>query len=534
MAKDLSPDDLKTVLACSEVSSLEGALAHLVDCPRCLARLSRSGPASSEGAGEGPPARLLAFGRPGEPADFPSPSPPATGPTSGARPEPGSTEEPRTPCRSAGRRASIDGWREPPHPLAEPTAGDDPPTPPGTDPGSEADPDGGDMIGWLLRQRARCVADEERAPTLMGELLAQPSERRRVLLRNEARFHSHPLAVLLLEESHRQVLDDPRQAEDLARLALTISQRMDLGLRSERLGLDLQARSWSVLANALRVQGNLERAAKAFERSAELLRGSFDPLEKARYLDFLSTLRRDQRRVEESLELCQRALDLYLSVGETGGAARVLSRRGSLLTDWGETSQALEPLRRALELSDALGDAEAEEPYTALVIRHNLAYCQVKLGRCREARRLFDRCQPLYERIPGGLVHLRRRWLEGLIASAEGSMERAEELLLEVQRSFLQEDLEDDAAMVSLDLAQVYARERRLDELEELSGQLVTIFDSRGFRGEALLALTYLHQAAGRRAAGVRVVRHVASYLCRSRYEPELPFERPSLELRLE
>ncbi|HSK81364.1 MAG TPA: hypothetical protein VLQ45_33230, partial [Thermoanaerobaculia bacterium] len=73
-------------------------------------------------------------------------------------------------------------------------------------------------------------------------------------------------------------------------------------------------------------------------------------------------------------------------------------------------------------------------------------------------------------------------------------------------------------------LAALYAEQGRAAELEHLAEETVPIFSSRQIHREALAALTLWYRAVRMRMASSELVNEVASYLKRSRYDPELRF----------
>ena len=104
---------------------------------------------------------------------------------------------------------------------------------------------------------------------------------------------------------------------------------------------------------------------------------------------------------------------------------------------------------------------------------------------------------------------------------------RAEALFLAARDGFLAEGIPYETALVSLDLALLYAGQGRTAELKRLAAGMVPIFASRQIHREALAALVFFRRAVEAERASVEMVAEVAQYLRRAQHAPELRFEEP-------
>ena len=103
----------------------------------------------------------------------------------------------------------------------------------------------------------------------------------------------------------------------------------------------------------------------------------------------------------------------------------------------------------------------------------------------------------------------------------------AESLLLAARDGFLAEGIPYDTALVSLEIATLYAEQGRTAELKRLAAGMVPIFSSLHIHREALAALAFLTQALESEAAGLEILTAVADYLRRAAHEPDLRFQAP-------
>ena len=365
--------------------------------------------------------------------------------------------------------------------------------------------------------------EQAEAPILLGELLLLGEDEQRERLRDDPRFRSWALADLLLDRSREECFNDPVRGERWARLAIAIVEALDPEHDDPRLIADLAARGHAYLANALRMSSNLDGAELAMRQAEErLASGTRDPVEEARLLDLKASLRKDQRRFKEAANQLKRAIRLYRSAGEAQRAGQAMITQADLLRAAGHAKRAVRLLRQAVSYLDS-----AREVRVQLCARHTLAVALADLERTMEAQQVFRESQPLYDRFPDPWTQRRRLWLDGKILRGLGQLEAAEARLSAARRGFLDQEIVYDAALVSLDLAAVYALQGRLDDQRRLAREMLPIFTARGVHREARAALAYFQRAVERERASPQVVEGLLDYLSQARLDPELRFEAP-------
>ncbi len=120
---------------------------------------------------------------------------------------------------------------------------------------------------------------------------------------------------------------------------------------------------------------------------------------------------------------------------------------------------------------------------------------------------------------------VRLRWLEGRIAAGLGRRDEALTALSRVREEFVSREIAYDAALVSLELANLYLEEGRKAEVRNLARQMMWIFHAQGVPREALAALRLFCEAAEREAVTLDLARRLAQYLFRAQNDPNLRFE---------
>jgi hypothetical protein len=176
---------------------------------------------------------------------------------------------------------------------------------------------------------------------------------------------------------------------------------------------------------------------------------------------------------------------------ETGLA---LIRKG-LLVGW-----AGDPARAILFLGSGLASLDRQrDPRLVFHTLHNVLYFKIQLGEYREAAAQLWQMRPLYRRYGSLVEMLKLRGFEAHIAAGLGDAGRAERAFVETRQGFERAGLVLDAALVGLDLASLWLRAGRTEEVGELVEELFAVFAERGVEREALAALSMLRDAVRRR-----------------------------------
>lgn len=364
--------------------------------------------------------------------------------------------------------------------------------------------------------------ERDEAPGLFVALTDRPLEEREILLQ-DARFRTWGLTELLVERSLEVSTRDPGYGEELGLLALRAAD----GLGVERYGAarieDLRARAWAHAANACRIKSDLQGAEEAFQHAwGHLEKGTGDFLDKAVLLDLYASLRRDQRLFDDSFRLLKRAISIFLHLGEQHRAGRSLVNMATVYHHSGHPEEAIPLLHQALELIDP-----EQEPRLLLCTRHNLVDYLAGTGRFQEAQRAYNETRHLYRNFPDAWTQNRRHWVKGKILRGLGLDHRAESLLVAARDGFVAEGISYDMALVSLEIASLYAGQGRTEGLKRLVGEMLPVFTSRNIHREALAALAFFRQAVEAEKASTALVAKVGEFLWKAQHAPEMRFQEP-------
>lgn len=370
------------------------------------------------------------------------------------------------------------------------------------------------------QRRVWLAAERKEAGTLWRRIHDLDLAARRELVWEDPRFQSWGFFELLLDKARWTVLEEPRKAEEMLRLALDVAEHLDPETYGPGSVSSARARAWSGLGNALRVLADFRQAEHAF-RQAEihLSNGWLDPLDEALLLEYKASLRRAQRRFDDALELLDSAVALYREVNEPQGQGRAMMGKGLVLRYNDDPEAASACFRESLFLLDG-----GEEPRLLALSQTNLIGCLVDSGRAEEAAALIPESVKLIGEVGhrSDLLHL--RWIEGLAAVALGRDQQAERIFLELIDAFTQDRLAYNVALVSLDLSAVYARQGRAADVKRLASEMLPIFQSCEVHREAIAALIVFQKAAEMEQLSLGLVEEVTTFLKKVRTNPNLRF----------
>jgi tetratricopeptide (TPR) repeat protein len=368
----------------------------------------------------------------------------------------------------------------------------------------------------VRRVNSTLQCERTEAQQLLAELTRHPLERQRLLVQNSARFQTWGLCELLLSRPI-ETLSEPQEGHDLAEVAVTLAESLGPEVYGAALHADMKARAWAYLGNARRLLSDLRGAELAFQAAeSHLAEGTGERLERARLLDLHASLRNNQGRYDEAMALLNRAAAIYQRAQQRHLLGRVLLNKGHVYISKGDMEPAIALLRQGLTLIEP-----EREPKLVATAYHNLAYVLNEIGQPREALALVTRARLLYLELGQSLYLIRLQYTEGKIALNLGRLDQAEGMLREVRKSFIEKGMAHDAALASMDLAQVYARQGRHAEIRILSTELVPIFESRDLHREAMAALILFQQAAEAETVTLGLAQEIAARLHKLRRQAD-------------
>ena len=289
--------------------------------------------------------------------------------------------------------------------------------------------------------------------------------------------------------------EEPRRGVQIADLALKTLDVLDsTSLKAQDLS-NLKAQGWAWLASARCLANDHRGAEQAFDTAERFLQlGDHDAVIQGDIALFKASLRRDQRRFMEAWDLLEQASELYRRQDRKDLLATVLVAKATVRYEEGDPAAAIPILEEAQGQID-----ERTDGFVKLSLFHNLVTAYAETGRYSQALDLLSQTRELSAKYGRSYHRIRLRWLEGVILRGRGQFEQAEAALVEARESFSRIDDTVTAALVCLDVAQLYYRQNRLGDLEDLASSMVPLFSALQHHREAYVSLQLFHRAVQER-----------------------------------
>ncbi|HZF12379.1 MAG TPA: helix-turn-helix transcriptional regulator [Thermoanaerobaculia bacterium] len=369
---------------------------------------------------------------------------------------------------------------------------------------------------WLRRARLEQQAAQDRQEAQLLGIHLRAERELLAAIQKEKEYQTWAISELLCQWSIDAAPKDPDQAIELAEAAVVAAE---LAPGEKRWCLLTQGFAHAHVGNACKVTNNFKSADKAFLRSAVCLKAGHggDParlLNQARIFGLEAALRTVQQRVEDALALIAKGL----TVSNEAEKPYLLIGRAKALEEREDFEGAIAALREAAPL------ITEKKSRLAWALQFDLLVYLCRLDRYSEVQESLPEVRGFTMALGNGLDLLRLKWVEGLVQAGTGYREKAVESLSVVRADFTERQLHYDAALVSIDLAEVLLRLRRVSAVKILAEKLAPIFASQGVHANAKKALLLFREAALSEAATLSLVRAVANYLRRARRSPHLEF----------
>lgn len=357
------------------------------------------------------------------------------------------------------------------------------------------------MIREAKRMKAEAARQE--AEAAWEELKNKSWKERRNLVDTWPVYRTWALAARVCKASIKAAAHRADQALELASFAIYIADCVEETYRARTQGY-----CWGHFANAKRVAEDFDGADRAFARAWSLWRdgAEADPdLLAEWWLHSLeASLRRAQHRFPDALKCLGRAQ--ACCGGDREALGRILLKKSNVYEQMLHFEAALEILDEAAPLVERLSDGQL-----LFALRHNRADVLARLERYQLAAPLLPEIRALAVEQRNGLNLTRVDWLDAKVLAGLGSRERALDLLEKVRDTFTALELPYDAALSSLDLAELKLEAGLAAEVKWVAAGLAWIFRSKKIDREALIALRLFYDAALQGAATVELTRQVAA-----------------------
>jgi tetratricopeptide (TPR) repeat protein len=106
--------------------------------------------------------------------------------------------------------------------------------------------------------------------------------------------------------------------------------------------------------------------------------------------------------------------------------------------------------------------------------------------------------RPLYRTHGDHIAQVKLRWIEGKVFLGLGEIDRACRAFQQAKEGFLEKGLNYDGALISFDLAAVWLRQGKREDVRRLLQEMLEIFRARYVAREAVATMLMLRDAADR------------------------------------
>ena len=293
------------------------------------------------------------------------------------------------------------------------------------------------------------------------------------------------LVESLLRRSRELLARDPERSRRAAELAVETAELLHEGLYGPPVVQDPHAWSWTEPVSEKMDRSEERLVTNILDKIRLLLAWDPAPPQRAALLALHAFLAGCRGRVDEALRTFNRAASIHRRAGDRHLFGRVLLQKGILLGSRERYEPALRLIRRSLDLVDP-----AREPRLAVEAVHHLIWFLSRAGRTAEAEASLHAARRLYERAGDRRHQGRLFWLEGIIAVRPREVEGA---LVAARDALNREGLGHEAALASLDLGELFLRDRREADVRRLPDLVFGLSGS----GTLIKDTTYLVETVG-------------------------------------
>lgn len=371
----------------------------------------------------------------------------------------------------------------------------------------------------------RIAGEDAEARRLLDRILESPYRFARANLLGRKRFRTGGVVRHLCEAVRQQCDRDPLYAMELAQAAQAIATGLPDDYYPSALVHELRGRAWKEFATVCRYLGNYRAGLDALLRAERSYLRLPDPgagmaavnLSRAgllwklqRYAEALPFARSATREYEERRDLLR-----YIEAQEV--EAVILDRLG-------DHGKAREIYERTFHAADGLEDLEMKARAAK-----NLGISYRDAGDLGNSGKYLLIAVRLYEELGNDVVVARTRWSIARLPLVAGNFAEAEHRLRNAIRDLEAKGLRNDVADAKLDLAETLLMVGSLTEVEALCAEVAFFYREAGLVTGAMMAASFLKEAASQRRLRQEHIEIVRSYLLAVREDPELPFATPPL-----
>lgn len=373
-----------------------------------------------------------------------------------------------------------------------------------------------------LRAFADRMTDEDsRAETILQELLAGSREEWMPRLNEHPEWRTAGVVRKLISQAYATVVTMPPDAVATMTIATEIAEQLNPADHPSDTIARLRGAAWRDKAYALFYVGRFAEAEAAiFASERHFCSCVISEYDLARLGIVKALVLRPFERFAEasdaavaSAKTFERHGDLNRTVAAKLADVQLLVSRNM----YEDAERLLLDLNRQMSLSADVGNH-------ARVLATLGNVCR-KLGKVESAIHYYD-CASALDDTGARTETVRTRWNVAVMLAEAGRVVDACERLRVLTQEMKHLGMTIDAALVSLDVAELLLSQNRYEEVEDICRSTMRAFEAAGlsYTTRALTALAYIREAASQRRADHTLVRDVREYIRELPRQPNLLF----------
>jgi tetratricopeptide (TPR) repeat protein len=376
-----------------------------------------------------------------------------------------------------------------------------------------------------IRGFAAAVSAEDReAESFVRQLLAADSDRRRAMLQRNPEWRTAGVVRRILAAVDDVNFTDPKRAVDLTVLATDIAESLDPAAYPADTAMKVRATAWRERAYALYYVGSYTESLAALDRVDEsLARCLVSEFDGALAQLVRAKVYAEIQKIDEGIALARMAKTVFASYGNVRRKANADATEAAMLMRAGRYEDAL-----ITQLQ--LANHSSLDEMSRVCALNQAAYCYRELSRFDEAKALYAKTIPAFERLGLMTMRLTARWNLGRVMLAEGRFEQSLTMLSELRDEARDLGLAHDVALISLDVSEALLMMRRQIEVAALCQSAMAYFAQAGlaYTAGAMTALAYLREAAESGTLNVGTLHEARAYFEVLPKQPQLQFAHSS------
>lgn len=389
-------------------------------------------------------------------------------------------------------------------------------------PRAEAEP-AVDRVVAIVSFKERIDAEDAEAARRLDQLLSGPSAWWRNAMRKEAAVRTAGMVRQLLARMREIINRTPADALVVTSLATEIAEGLAVAQYPSDFVIALRGQAYRDHAFVLSFIGRYPDARAAADRSERLLKQTPVPDFELARLDLVrANIFRETERYEESIALASRAAETFLRFGDRQSYANARIYEGGTLFNQRQYARALEVFK-AIENEPVLADL------TRVYLVHNIGVCYRETGQLEKAAQQLAAAAAEWDVLGQEAQAVRSRWQLAMTVRAAARYEEAIPLLRTSWQKLEALELEADAALAALELAEVLLVLNRPADVPAICRALLDRFTRLGMSERAIVALAFLRESVASGHATPVHVRHVHDFLRDLPAEGERLFAPPPL-----